>query len=285
MARNASGTHSLPAGNPVVAGTTISSTWANNTLSDISAEITNSLDRNGRGGMLAALRLFAGTSGAPGLAFSDETNTGFYRAGAGDIRFVLAGTPLLRFYNDEVYLWDGSAWNQVVSVDDILDMEFDDLVCATLEVGGSPIADVATRHSVRQNSGGSTYTRRRINFIEGLGTTISIADDGTDEEVDVTIANAALSSEYAYTAQGTNFTADGNKRYLLTADGLTVTLPAAPSDSQYVYLANETANTGTTIARNGNTIMGLSEDMEITDPYFAVGLMYYAATGDWRVVA
>lgn len=35
MAFNGSGTYTLPAGNPVVTGTVISSTWANNTLSDI----------------------------------------------------------------------------------------------------------------------------------------------------------------------------------------------------------------------------------------------------------
>lgn len=46
MARSG-GTYSLPAGNPVVTGTTISTTWANTTLSDIGTEITNSLPRDG----------------------------------------------------------------------------------------------------------------------------------------------------------------------------------------------------------------------------------------------
>ena len=40
---------------------------------------------------------------------------------------------------------------------------------------------------VRKNSTGSTFTRRRINFIEGTGVTITVADDSTDDEVDVTI--------------------------------------------------------------------------------------------------
>jgi hypothetical protein len=42
-----SGTYNLPAGNPVVNGTPISSTWANSTLTDIANEITNSLPRDG----------------------------------------------------------------------------------------------------------------------------------------------------------------------------------------------------------------------------------------------
>src|SRR5574343_1134196 len=48
MARNGSGTYSLPAGNPVVTGTTIQSTWANNTLSDIATALTQSLSQDGQ---------------------------------------------------------------------------------------------------------------------------------------------------------------------------------------------------------------------------------------------
>lgn len=48
MSRNGSGTYSLPAGNPVVTGTTISSTWANNTLSDIATALTQSIASDGQ---------------------------------------------------------------------------------------------------------------------------------------------------------------------------------------------------------------------------------------------
>lgn len=48
MARNGSGTYSLPAGNPVVTGTSISSTWANTTLSDIATAMTQSLSQDGQ---------------------------------------------------------------------------------------------------------------------------------------------------------------------------------------------------------------------------------------------
>jgi hypothetical protein len=48
MSRNGSGTYSLPAGNPVVTGTTITSTWANTTLADISNALTGSLASDGQ---------------------------------------------------------------------------------------------------------------------------------------------------------------------------------------------------------------------------------------------
>lgn len=85
-ARNSSGTYSLPSGNPVVTGTTISSTWANTTLGDLGTELTNSLDRNGRGAMLAPLQLSSGTVTAPGLTFSSENGSGLFRNASNDIR-------------------------------------------------------------------------------------------------------------------------------------------------------------------------------------------------------
>jgi hypothetical protein len=48
MSRNGSGTFTLVAGNPVVTGTTISSTWANNTLSDIANALTASVANDGQ---------------------------------------------------------------------------------------------------------------------------------------------------------------------------------------------------------------------------------------------
>jgi hypothetical protein len=48
MSRNGSGVYSLPSGNPVITNTTISSTWANNTLSDIATALTGSLAADGQ---------------------------------------------------------------------------------------------------------------------------------------------------------------------------------------------------------------------------------------------
>jgi hypothetical protein len=48
MSRNGSGVYNLPAGNPVVTGTSISSTWANTTLADISTALTGSLASDGQ---------------------------------------------------------------------------------------------------------------------------------------------------------------------------------------------------------------------------------------------
>lgn len=96
MARNSSGTYSLPAGNPVVAGTTIEATWANDTMSDIAEALTNSLARDGKGGMLAPLRFADGSAASPSAAFSNETGSGLYRVSAGVIAWSILGTQRLR---------------------------------------------------------------------------------------------------------------------------------------------------------------------------------------------
>jgi len=57
MSRNGSGTYTLPAGNPVVTGTTISSTWANSTLTDIAATLTDSVAADGQTPMTGNLNL------------------------------------------------------------------------------------------------------------------------------------------------------------------------------------------------------------------------------------
>jgi hypothetical protein len=96
MSRNSSGTYSLPGGNPVVTGTTITSSWANTTLSDIATALTDSLSRTGLGGMQAGLPLFDGTLSLPGLSWATELTSGFYRAGANDYRWVNSTTELLQ---------------------------------------------------------------------------------------------------------------------------------------------------------------------------------------------
>jgi hypothetical protein len=57
MSRNGSGTYTLPAGNPVVSGTTIASTWANNTMNDLASAMTASVAADGQTPMTGNLNL------------------------------------------------------------------------------------------------------------------------------------------------------------------------------------------------------------------------------------
>lgn len=57
MSRNGSGVYSLPALNPVVTGTTIASTWANNTMNDLAAAMTGSVAADGQTPITGALQM------------------------------------------------------------------------------------------------------------------------------------------------------------------------------------------------------------------------------------
>ena len=70
MSRNGNGTYNLPAGNPVVTGTTISSTWANNTLADMANAITGSIAADGQTPITGALK---GTNGTVAFAGVGQT--------------------------------------------------------------------------------------------------------------------------------------------------------------------------------------------------------------------
>jgi hypothetical protein len=66
MSRNGSGVYQLPAGNPVVPNTTISTTWANNTLTDISTALTGSIASDGQTPITGNLQM--GSNKITGLA-------------------------------------------------------------------------------------------------------------------------------------------------------------------------------------------------------------------------
>jgi hypothetical protein len=92
--RNSSGTMSAISG-PYVSGTTISSAVLNGRFADIETEITQSLERSGKGAMLAPLRLTNGTFAAPSLTFDSDTDTGLYRIGANNLGVTAGGAKVL----------------------------------------------------------------------------------------------------------------------------------------------------------------------------------------------
>jgi hypothetical protein len=109
MARDAAGAYSLPASNPVVTNTTIESLWANGTFSDVTQAITESLDRNGRGAMLGQFKAYAGSLVSPGLSWDSAPADGWYRAGAGDYRYAIAGVNVCRISGSGLMQWDSGA--------------------------------------------------------------------------------------------------------------------------------------------------------------------------------
>jgi hypothetical protein len=115
MSRDSSGNYTLPLPD-VVAGTIIEDTWANTSLNDIAAALTDSLSRSGNGGMSEPLPFVSGSIGAPGITWADEPTMGFYRKqpGGGDMRASIGGADITRWNNGVFSVWANAMWNAVV---------------------------------------------------------------------------------------------------------------------------------------------------------------------------
>ena len=136
MSRNGSGTYSLPAGNPVVTGTTIASTWANTTMSDLAAALTDSVAADGQTPMTGNLdlnthkvvNLVAGTASGDAIEFAQFktptftgdvtiTSTGFVLISAGTTaqRPVSPANGQIRYNTTTSQFegYQGGAWGQL----------------------------------------------------------------------------------------------------------------------------------------------------------------------------
>lgn len=105
--RNSSGTMSAING-PYVAGTVISPATINARFADIETEVTDSLDRSGKGPMLAPLRLTNGTNALPSLTFDSDTDTGIYRVGADNPAVTVGGTKIQEWTSNGLRVANGA---------------------------------------------------------------------------------------------------------------------------------------------------------------------------------
>lgn len=97
MSRDSGGAYTLPAGNPVVAGTTITVTWGNTTLSDVATELSDSLSRSGKGGMTSPLTFANGSASLPSITWANDTNTGFYYIGTDNMAMTAGGVKIVDY--------------------------------------------------------------------------------------------------------------------------------------------------------------------------------------------
>ncbi len=134
-------------------------------------------------------------------------------------------------------------------------------------------------------TGAVTATHTDLNKV---GVTQSPGDN-TTAPASTAFVQAAIATVNAQTAttvavvSGTSQTATAGSHYVLTnVAATTVTLPASPAsaDTVWITVANDLATN--VIARNGNTIMGLSEDMTLNSAYASVQLRYINSS--WRIV-
>lgn len=81
----------------------------------------------------------------------------------------------------------------------------------------------------------------------------------------------------------TNTTATAGKTYIFMAF-LTLALPPSPSAGDFVKWSDRSGTTTCVIARNGQNIMGLAENMNLDTPSSFGKLTYADATRGWVLI-
>ncbi len=110
-------------GNPVVTGDLITADWANGTMTDMATSMTDSLDRNGRGGMLQPLKGIDGANGGPAYSYTNHPQTGRYVDGSGRMVDTVTGTDILRLSTSGIEEYREGVW-RVLSAPTATDVEY-----------------------------------------------------------------------------------------------------------------------------------------------------------------
>lgn len=142
MPRDSSGLYTLVTGNPVLKGQPVLASWANPTLDDIASALTDSLDRNGQGAMLAPLVL----SGPPTAGLHATTKT-----------YVDARAFPEAPQNGKQHGRQNAAWTEIIHVDAYTKVESDSLY---VNVSGDTMTGALTAPSIilPKPASGSTLT-------------------------------------------------------------------------------------------------------------------------------
>lgn len=171
------------------------------------------------------------------------------------------------------------AWNQLAAASadwNLLDTNLNAAVAAVSAGMGAAL----------WTSGTYAIGTLKFSTIDGLLYRRLIATvSATDPAVDV--ANWALQTTSApvlVVVSGTTQTGVKNVHYEMTnAGACTFTLPAAPAVGDWVWVGFANSRVDNVIARNGNKIMGLAEDMTVNWPYAGFILRYISAGFGWRI--
>ncbi len=254
MSRNGSGTYSLPAGNPVVTGTVISTSWANNTMNDIASALTGSVASDGQTPMTGPLNLnsnkitnlAAGTVNGDGVNYTQFNTPTFGGAVTCNSTLTVVGDTTMSGNlavnsTGQVRLPNGTTAQR----------------SATPTVGS-----VRYNTTLQQFEGYSTYSGQTISTITNVTTTATLT----------TATAHSLTTGNMVTISGAT-PAEYNGTFSITvtgADTFTYTMLAAPSGSATVvgsYLVGKWAQIGGGATGNGGDQVFVENSQTVTASY------------------
>ena len=120
----------------------------------------------------------------------------------------------------------------------------------------------------------------------GGAMTGAITTNSTFDGRDVSTDGTKLDNVATPVITGTNTTATNASNHVVSAGGITITLPASPSAGNYVIIKDGTgaaATTTFTVARNGSNIASSASDLTFDKNFAEVVMTYVNSTIGWSV--
>ena len=120
----------------------------------------------------------------------------------------------------------------------------------------------------------------------GGALTGAITTNSTFDGRDVATDGTKLDNVATPVITGTNTTATNASNHVVSAGGITITLPASPSAGNYVIIKDGTgaaATTTFTVARNGSNIASSASDLTFDKNFAEVVMTYVNSTIGWSV--
>jgi len=90
-----------------------------------------------------------------------------------------------------------------------------------------------------------------------------------------------LMGSHVDVSSGGTCTVNRRNRIANSSPGLTFNLPPSPSDGDRVHFVPKGNGNSYIIGRNGKTIMGLAEDLNVSNPYISPTLEFISADDNW----
>lgn len=244
MSRDANGAHTLPLA-VVVTGTTITSTWANTTMADLSVALSDSLSRSGKGGLTASIPSDVGCTGTvnpEGDTTAGDNAAVGYTAAEG---IIITGQGSL---NDVTIKNDADADVITIPTGTTTPNFAGDIVMAELaDHASTPAAGFgylwtksATPSALFFTDDAGTDTE--ITGTGGGGSTVTVADESSDTTCFPTFAVSAAGTLSLKT--GTNLTFNSATGALATTS-LTVTGDVGAATGTFTGEVTGTGFTGT----------------------------------------
>ena len=162
------------------------------------------------------------------------------------------------------------------------------------DVTGSTSFDGSSNVTIATTVGNDSHTHDGRYFTETeadarfLGITSKASDSDKLDGQEGSYYTNYTDSYHSWEIKTGNFTAVTKKKYFVdtSSSAITVTLPSLPSLGDSVKIVDGASKFGTNnciVARNGQKIMGLSENMTIDTNNVSVELVYSNITNGWRL--